>query len=86
MMPQHFSRTGRELSFKYAFLFIFLKDSNVLMDETVPTERRYSFFRLDTIPAVVAVVVEAVLLLLLLSEVVEEDVVAVVYRGFGILK
>jgi hypothetical protein len=74
MMPQHFSSNGSELSFKYAFLFIFLKDSNVLMDETVPMERRYSFFRL-------------VIVLLLLSEVVlVEDDVAAVDRGFGILK
>ncbi len=46
-MPQHFNSNGRELSFKYVFLFMFLKDSNVLMEETVPMDRRYSFLRLD---------------------------------------
>jgi hypothetical protein len=66
--PQHFNKFGREHSFRYVFLFTLLKDSNVLMEETVPIARRYSFFRWDDRMVVL------LLLLLLLAVIVLSEV------------
>ena len=48
MIPQHCNKVGRHCSFKKAFLFNVLSDSNVLSEWILPVDRIHSFLRTTT--------------------------------------